>query len=225
MKNDAGDGVNHRCECGDGKDVTSDFDGTLFGGAFDFLQAFGVRHRADVPYVEKNFTGLRKKERRQLAIEGPSASDGPFINGAGFGVEKEGDRRNVGLRAIHADVALALLLGIVERMSVKEGPDELTTDVFEAEFEVRMLVNRMMTAEKSGGANVEALLVVDFFGTDEARGVAGTRGSDCGIEGMRETVSESDTWWRRLNEFLWISTLKHARLGGHSRKSFYTGKA
>src|SRR5947208_21132 len=93
---------------------------------------------------------------------------GKFVERIGSnGVEKERDRRNVGLRAIHADVTLALLLGIVERMSVKEGPDELTTDVFEAEFEVRMLVNRMMTAEKSGGANVEALLVVDFFGTDE----------------------------------------------------------
>jgi hypothetical protein len=31
---------------------------------------------------------------------------------------------------IHANVALALLLGIVEGMGVKEAPDELAADVF-----------------------------------------------------------------------------------------------
>ena len=222
MKNDARDGVNHCRECGDRENVACDFDGAFFGGAFDFLDAFGMRHRADMPNVEKNFAGLRKKKRRQLAIVGPGSGDGSFIDSAGFGVEKERDRRNVGLRAIHADVTLALLLGIVERMSVKEGPDELTTDVFEAEFEVRMLIDSVVAAEKSGGADVETLLVGDFFWSDEMRGVASARCSDCGIERMREGVAESDARWSGLNKFAGISALKHARLGGHSRESYYT---
>ena len=124
--------------------------------------------------------------------------------------------------AIEADVTLALLLRIVKGMRVKEGPDELAADVFQAEFEVGVLENGMMAAEKSGGADVETLLFGDFFWSDETRGVASARGGDCGIEGMCEGVAESDTRWSGLNEFARISALKHARLGGHSRKSFYT---
>ena len=51
-------------------------------------------------------------------------------------------RRDVGLRAIEADVTLALLLGIIERMRVQEGPDELAADVFQAEFEMGVLDRR-----------------------------------------------------------------------------------
>jgi hypothetical protein len=39
---------------------------------------------------------------------------------------------------------------------------------------------------------------------------------------MREGVAESDARWSGRNEFARISALKHARLGGHGRKSFYT---
>src|SRR5271169_2694231 len=101
-------------------------------------------------------------------------------------VEEEGRVWDVGLRAIEADVALALLFGIVERVRVEEGPDELAADVFQAEFEMRVLIDGMVAAVESGGANIEALLVGDFFGADEAGGVAGARGSDGRIEGVRE---------------------------------------
>ena len=90
--------------------------------------------------------------------------------------------RDVGLRAVEAHVALALLLGIVEGMRVQERPDELAADIFEAEFEMRVLVDGVMAAEKSGGADVDALLVGDFFGTDQARRVAGARRGDGGID-------------------------------------------
>jgi hypothetical protein len=70
------------------------------------------------------------------------------------------------LGAVEADVALALLLGIVEGMGVEEGPDELAADVFEAEFEMGVLVDGVMAAVERGGADVEALLVGDFFGAD-----------------------------------------------------------
>ena len=96
------------------------------------------------------------------------------------------------MRAVEADVTLALLLGIVEGMGVEEGPDELAADIFEAEFEMGMLVDGVMAAVERGGADVEALLFGDFFGNDEARGVAGARGGDGGIVGMREGVAEGD---------------------------------
>ena len=222
MKNDAGDGMNHRGECGNRENITCDFNGAFFSGTLDFLDAFGMRHRADVPDVEKDFAGLRKKERRKFAIVGPSTGDGAFVDGAGFGVEEERDRGDVGLGTVHADITLALLLGIVERMGVKERPDELAADVFETEFEMRVLIDGVVAAEKSGGADVETLLVGDFFWPDETRGVASARGGDCGIEGMRGGVAESNARWSGLNEFAGISALKHARLGGHSRESFYT---
>ena len=96
------------------------------------------------------------------------------------------------MRAVETDVALALLLGIVERMRVEERPDELAADIFEAEFEVGVLVDSVMAAVEGGGANVEALRVSDFFRADEARGVAGACGGDGGVERMSEGVAESD---------------------------------
>ena len=54
-------------------------------------------------------------------------------------VEEKRKRRNVGLGAVESDVALALLFGIVKRMRVEKGPDELAADVFEAEFEMGVL--------------------------------------------------------------------------------------
>ena len=62
MEDDAGDGVNHRGESGDGENVTRDFDGAFFGGALDFLDVLGVGHWADVPDVGEN--GARVRDRR-----------------------------------------------------------------------------------------------------------------------------------------------------------------
>jgi hypothetical protein len=75
-------------------------------------------------------------------------------------------------------------------MRVEEGPDELAGDIFEAEFEMGVLENGVMAAVEGGGADVEALLVGDFFGADEARGVAGAGGGDGGVEGMGPSVAE-----------------------------------
>src|SRR6266852_5011639 len=111
------------------------------------------------------------------------------------------DGRDIGLSAIEADVALALLLGIVKGMRVQERPDELAADVFEAEFEMGVLVDGVMAAVESGGADIEALLVGDFFGADEARGVAGAGCGNGGVEGMSEGVAESDAGRGGFDEF------------------------
>jgi hypothetical protein len=54
-------------------------------------------------------------------------------------------------------------------MGVKEGPDELAADIFQAEFEMCVLVDGVVAAEESAGANVEALFFGNFFRADETR--------------------------------------------------------
>ncbi len=222
MEDDAGDGVNHRCESGDGEYIAGDFDGAFFGGALDFLEALGMRHGAYVPDVAEDGAGVVDEEKREFTVGLPGAGDGLFVDGAVSVVEEERRRRDVGLRAIEADVTLALLLGIIEGVSVEERPDELAADIFEAELEMRVLVDGVMAAVEGGGADVEALLVGDFFGRDEARGVTGAGGGDGGIVGMREGVAESDAGWGGFDEFAWTAGFEHAGLCGHVGGSFYT---
>jgi len=128
------------------------------------------------------------------------------------------------LRAIEADVALALLLGIVEGMSVEEGPDKLAADIFEAEFEMGVLVDGVMAAVERGGADVETLLVGDFFGDDESRGVASAGGGDGGIVRMGEGIAEGDARGGGFDELAGAAGFEHAGLRGHVGKSFYTDK-
>ncbi len=126
------------------------------------------------------------------------------------------------MRAVQAHVALALLLGIVKGMRVEEGPDELAADVFEAEFEMSVLVDGVMAAVESGGANVEALLVGDFFGADEAGRVTGAGGGNCGIERMREGVAKGDARRGGFDEFAGTRAIEHAGLSSHDGSSLYT---
>ncbi len=178
MENDAGDGMNHRGESGDGENVTSDFDGALFGGALDFVNVLGTGVGADVPDVSENCAGVGDQQSGELAVVVPGFDDGMFVDFSGVGVEVKIDGRNVGVDAVHANVALALLFGIVKGVRVEKRPDELAADIFEAEFEGGVLEDGVMTAVEGGGADVEALLVGDFFGSDEMVGVAGAGGGD-----------------------------------------------
>ena len=86
-----------------------------------------------------------------------------------------------------------------------------------------VLIDGVMAAVERGGADVEALLVGDFFGSDEARGVASTCGGDGGIVGMSEGVAESDAGRGGFYEFTGTAGVEHAGLGGHVGKLFYTG--
>ncbi len=105
-------------------------------------------------------------------------------------VEIKVDGRDVGLDAIHPDVALALLFRVVKRMGVKKRPDELAANILEAKFESGMLENGVMAAIECSGSDIEALLVGNFFGGNEMVGVAGACGGDRGIEGMIEIVTK-----------------------------------
>jgi len=96
------------------------------------------------------------------------------------------------LRAVEANVTLALLLGIVKGMRVEKRPNELAADVFEAKFKMSVLVDGVMAAVEGGDADVEALLIGDFFGADEAGGITGAGGGNGGIKRVSEGVAESD---------------------------------
>ena len=105
---------------------------------------------------------------------------------------------------------------------MKERPDELAAHVFEAKFEMRVLVDGVMAAVKGRRADVEALLVGDFVGIDQARGIAGARGGDGGVEGMAEGVAQSDARRPGFDATGNRHSFKHAGLRGHVRELFYT---
>ena len=88
-----------------------------------------------------------------------------------------------------------------------------------------VLVDGVVTAVESGGADVEALLIGDFFGADEAGGVAGAGGGDGGIEGMRPGVAEGDAGWCAFDKLAGERIFKHARLRGHYDEEFNTEDA
>src|SRR5258708_35405500 len=222
MQNDAGDRVHHGGESGNRQYIAPDFDGALFRGALDFLNALGVRHRADVPNVVEDGASVGEEQDAELAIVFPGASDGVFVNLFALLIEKERKLGDIGLCAIEPDVALALLLGIVKRMGVEKGPNELTADIFEAEFEMSVLVDGVVAAVKGRGADIHALLIGNFFVADEPRRIAGACSSDGRIKRMREGVAKSDARRRGFDEFTGGRAFKHAGLRGHDGKLFYT---
>lgn len=215
MEHDAGNGVHHGSEGSEGKDVASDFDGALLRGALNFLNALGVGHGTDVPNVTEDFAGVGDENSGEFAIVLPGAGDGLFVDRASGGVEEQRLRRDVGLGAIEADISLALLLGIVKRMRVKEGPYELAGNILQAEFEMSVLKNRVMAAVERGGTDVEALLVGDSLGADQMRGVAGAGGGDGGIEGMGPGIAQRDAGRSGFDQFTRERIFEHAGLCGH----------
>jgi len=222
MENDAGDRVDHCGEGGDRKYVARDFDGAFFGGALDFLDVLGIRIGADAPNISEDGAGIGDENCREFAVVIPGAGDGLFVDILGGLVEIKINGGNVSLHAIHADVALTLLFGVVERVCVEKRPDELAADVFEAEFERGVLEDGMVSAIECGGADVEALLVGDFFRSDEMVGVAGAGGGDGGIERMVEKVAQGNARQGGFNGFGGGSAIEHARLCGHDGRLFYT---
>src|SRR5690349_18952522 len=122
MEHDARYGVHHRGECSEGQNVARDFNGALFCRTLNFLDALGMRHRADVPDVAEDFARVSDEERGEFAVILPSARHRMFIDGAACRVKEKRFGWNVGLRAVEADVALALLLRIVKRMRMQKRP-------------------------------------------------------------------------------------------------------
>ncbi len=178
MKHDARHGMNHGGERRDRQNIAGDLDGALFGGPLDFLNALGMRHWADVPNIAKDSASIVDEQRSKLAIIKPSTNDRSFEDFPRLHVEVKVGGRNVSLRALHADIALALLLRIVERMRVKEGPDKLPAHVFQAEFKMRVLIYGVVAAVEGGGTDIHALFVGDLLRSYETRRVTRTGRGD-----------------------------------------------
>ena len=98
---------------------------------------------------------------------------------------------------------------------MEKGPDELAADVFKTELEMSVLENSVVAAIESGSANVEALLIGDFFRHDKVRGVASAGGGDGGIERVRESVAKSYARGIGFDRFIGTRSSEHSRLGGH----------
>jgi len=81
----------------------------------------------------------------------------------------------------------------------------------------------VMATVEGGGPDVEALLVGDLFGADQARGVAGAGGGNGGIERVSEGVAESYARRAGFDEFARARAIKHAGLRSHDGTSLYTG--
>ena len=196
---------------------------------------FSTRRGCDIALTRQMSERMSRassfKQRRQIAIGVPGARHGLLVN---LGCAKEiAHVRDVDERAIVADVALALLLGVVEGMGVQERPDELAADVFEAKLEVRVLIDGVVAGVERGGADGGALLFGDLLRTDQARSVAGARGGDGRVEGLREGVAQRDARRRlfdhrrrqRLPRLGWLRGARRRRDGrGHARNpSLHSG--
>ena len=89
-------------------------------------------------------------------------------------------------------------------MAMEKVPDEVPGDILQAKFKVGVLENGVMPAIERGRADIQALLVGNFFRADEAGRIASARGSDGGIVGMREKVAQRDARERRFDKmFRW----------------------
>ena len=64
-------------------------------------------------------------------------------------------------------------------------PDQLTRDVLEAEFEVRVLIDRVVPGIEGERADRVALAVGDLGGRDDARRVARARRRNGAVERLR----------------------------------------
>ena len=84
-----------------------------------------------------------------------------------------------------------------------------------------MLINGVMSAVKSSGADVHPLLVGDFFRADQTRCVASARRRYCGIKRMREKIAQGNPWRSAFKAFT-RQTFEHSGLIGHGRRLFYT---
>jgi len=74
---------------------------------------------------------------------------------------------------------------------VKKAPDELPADVFQAELEMSVLEYGVVSAVVSRGTNRNALLVRNFFRTDQPGRITSPGSGNRGIEWMSEVIPQS----------------------------------
>jgi hypothetical protein len=156
VQDDARHRVHHRGERRDRDHVARRLDRAFLGVALDLLQALGIGGRADVAQLLENRERVVLEQRRELGVAIPRAEARRFVDVQRFAAERRHECRAV----LQLDVALARLLGVVERIRVEERPDELPRDVLEAELEMCVLVDGVMPASKVSAPIVSRCLSV-----------------------------------------------------------------
>lgn len=79
---------------------------------------------------------------------------------------------------------------------MEERPDELSRHVLQAEFEVRVLVHRVVPGIEGQCPDRIALTLRDFARVDHPGRVARAGGRNGAIERNRRRITESDPWGR-----------------------------
>ena len=189
VQHDAGDGVHHRGERGEGDHVARRLDGLLLGLAGDALHPLLGGVRRQVPQLRHDAQGVRSQEVVEPAVGAPGPQDRPLVHAARLGPQAFGDE---GPHLVEAHEALGRLLGVVEGMRVQERPDELPAHVLEAELEVRVLVDRVVAPLEGEGADGLALGGGDLVGLDDAGRVAGASSRDGPCVGLAAGAPEGD---------------------------------
>jgi hypothetical protein len=189
MEHDPGDGVHHRGEGGHGDDVTRELDGFLLGFARDLLPSLLRRVRAEVADLSEDAVRVLFQDRGEGAIGRPGLAQLALVHLARRCGEGGGD---IGRDLVEAHEPLAGLLGVVERVGMQEGPDQLPAHVLEAELEVGVLVDGVMPALEGQGADGVALARRDLVRPDHPRGIAGAGGGDGAVVRARRGVAQGD---------------------------------
>src|SRR5207302_2606590 len=145
-----------------------------------------MRHHADIPNLGEDASRVIFQQGCQLTIGAPGASDGAREDFSFRCAESAAQRRNIGMRSVQPNVALALLLRVIKRVCMQKGPDELAADVLQAKLKMSVLINRVVAGIVRSGANGGALFFGDLFRGYQSRRVAGAGGGDGGIVGVRE---------------------------------------
>src|SRR5579872_523936 len=101
-------------------------------------------------------------------------------------------------------------------MRVQERPHELPAHILEPKFKMRVLKYGVMPAVERRSADVDSLLVGDFFRADQSLRIAGSRRGDRRIIRVRERVAQSHHRRSAIDQLSGTRRIKHAGLGSHS---------
>ena len=183
------DRVDHRRVAGDRDHVARRLDRLLLRLARDAAPEGDRLARRQPPQLGEPLLRHRRQPRGELAVGAPARLDRGLVERA---LARGEARRHVRRHLVEAHVALALLLGVVEREAVQEGPDQLARDPGERELEGRVLEHRVVTALEGERADAAALALGDLVRLDHARRVAGARRGDRVVVGTIEPVAQAD---------------------------------
>jgi hypothetical protein len=189
VQDDPRDRVDHGGVARDGDHVARRLDGFLLGLATHAAAEGPGLALIEPPQVGEDASGDGLEPACELRVGAPGILDRALEDPLRLTAEPGG---HVSRHLVEPDVALALLLGVVEGEAVQEAPDQLPRDPRERELEGRMLVHRMVSTLVGQRSDVPALTLRDLLGVDHTGRVARARRCDGIIVRPFEPVAEPD---------------------------------